>query len=106
MPPARLIQRRAPSTFCPTSFTATSRQKTDAVGPGRDIDQAVVVDERDQKHQHDADRQEADLLVVEAMELGLERRRPISSTLMTEISSTKPSSVQSKSRKEEKRCMG
>jgi hypothetical protein len=35
----------------------------------------VVIDHRDQKHQPNADQQEADLLMVEAVELGMQRRR-------------------------------
>ena len=50
------------------------RQQADAVGPGRDVDQAVVVDDGDEKHQHDADEQKLDLLLAEAVELGVQRR--------------------------------
>jgi hypothetical protein len=36
------------------------------------IDEAVVVNQRDEEHQDDADGEEADLLVIEAVELGVE----------------------------------
>ena len=49
------------------------REDADAVGPVDGVDEAVVVDQRDEEHQDDADREEADLLVVEAVELGVER---------------------------------
>ena len=69
----------------PTSETATRATSADAVGPGGDVDQAVVVDQRDEEHQHDADGEEADLLVVEAVELGRAAVADlISSTLMSE----------------------
>ena len=45
------------------------------IGPVRDVDQPVVVDQRDQEHQHQADREEADLLLVEAVKFGVQRRR-------------------------------
>ena len=48
------------------------REDADAVGPVDDVDEAVVVDQRDEEHQDDADGEEADLLVVEAVELGVE----------------------------------
>src|SRR4029077_8143428 len=48
------------------------REDADAVGPVDGVDEAVVVDQRDEEHQDDADGEEADLLVVEAVELGVE----------------------------------
>jgi hypothetical protein len=48
------------------------REDTDAIGPVDGVDEAVIVDQRDEKHQDDADREELDLLVVEAVELGME----------------------------------
>ena len=37
------------------------------------VDEAVVVDQGDEEHQDDADGEEADLLVIEAVKLGVER---------------------------------
>ena len=39
------------------------RDDADAIGPGRDVEQAVVVDGRDDEHQHEADGDELDLLL-------------------------------------------
>ena len=50
------------------------RKDTDAVGPVDGVDKAVIVNQRDEEHQNDADCQEADLLLVEAVELGVEGR--------------------------------
>ena len=46
------------------------RDDADAIGPGRDVEQAVVVDGRDDEHQHQADGDELDLLYLEAVKLG------------------------------------
>ncbi len=48
------------------------REDADAVGPMDGVDETVIVDQRDEEHQDDADREEADLLVVKAVELGVE----------------------------------
>ena len=37
---------------------------------GGDVDQAVIVDQRDEEHEDETDEEEADLLVVEAVKLG------------------------------------
>jgi hypothetical protein len=37
------------------------------------VNETVVVDQRNEKHEDDADREKADLLVVESVELGVER---------------------------------
>ncbi len=50
------------------------RKDTDAVGPVDGVDKAVIVNQRDEKHQNDADCQEADLFLIEAVELGVEGR--------------------------------
>ncbi len=39
------------------------------------VEKPVVVDKRDQKHQDEADDEEADLLLLEAVKLGVERSR-------------------------------
>jgi hypothetical protein len=49
------------------------RENADAVGPVNDVDEAVVVDERDEEHQDKADCEEANLLVIKAVELGVQR---------------------------------
>ena len=64
----------------------------------------MIVDEGDEKHQDDADSDATDLLA--GRETCSRVADLISMTLMTEISSTRVSRVQSKSRKEEKRCGG
>jgi len=51
------------------------RQDADAVGPVNGVDEAVLVDQRDEEHQDDADGEEADLLVIEAVKLGVEGGR-------------------------------
>jgi hypothetical protein len=48
------------------------REDADSVGPVDSVDETVVVDQGDEEHQDDADGEEADLLVVEAVELGVE----------------------------------
>jgi hypothetical protein len=65
--PWKLIQRLPPRTLVPKRAT-----DADAVGPVDGVDETVVVDQRDEEHQDEADGEEADLLVVEAVELGVE----------------------------------
>jgi hypothetical protein len=36
-----------------------------------DIDEPVIVDHRDQKHEDEADRKKSELLLIEAMKLGV-----------------------------------
>jgi hypothetical protein len=50
------------------------RSDTDANGPRNDVDQDVVVNQRDEEHQHQAECEELDLLMVEAVEFGVQRR--------------------------------
>ena len=78
--------------------TAMQRDDADAVGPVDDVDEAVVVDQRDEEHEDDADGEEADLLLVEAWNLVSRVADLISRTEMSESRRTKPRRTQSKSR--------
>ncbi len=69
-PPPKLIQRLRAEDFLPDEFDRDQRDEADAVGPGGEVEQAMVVDERDEEHEDEADGEEADLLLVEAVELG------------------------------------
>src|SRR6266851_2757693 len=51
------------------------REDADAISVVNDVEEPVVVDQRNEEHQDDADDEEADLFLVEAVELGVERRR-------------------------------
>ncbi len=72
MPPSKLDPAPAAEDFGAEERDGDERENADAVGPVNDVDEAVVVDQRDEEHQDDADGEEADLLVIEAVELGVE----------------------------------
>jgi len=65
----------APHHGCADQLYGHQRQKSEAIRPGCEIHQPVVVDPRDEKHQSDADQQKGNLLVVEVVEPGGQRRR-------------------------------
>ncbi len=62
----------AAENFCAEERDGYQGQDAYAVGPVGDVEQAVVVDEGDDEHQHDADGEEADLFGVEAVEFCVE----------------------------------
>src|ERR1700722_5508360 len=64
-----------PQNLRPDQPDGNQRDDADPVSPGHDIDQPVVVDQRDYKHQQQPNRQEADLFRFETMELGVQRGR-------------------------------
>jgi hypothetical protein len=70
-----LIQRRAPSTLTPKSLTATSETRQNAIGPGHEVDELVVVDPGEDEHGHQAARDPVDLLGVVAGVLGVQGGR-------------------------------
>ena len=72
MPPRKLDPAAAAEDLGADGEDGDERENADAVGPVGDVDEAMVVDQRDEKHQDDADGEEVDLLVVEAVEFGME----------------------------------
>ncbi len=85
----------------PTTCDGDQRDEADAIGPVGDVEQAVVVDHRDEEHQHEADEEEDDLLGLEAVELGHGRGGADFEHADDGEQETRPSSIQSKSRKRE-----
>ena len=73
MPPGKRIQRRAPSTLYRRQHR-DQRYQAEPVGPYRDIQQDVVIDQRQDEHADEAGREPEHLLLIEVDKFCVQRR--------------------------------